>query len=208
MPAIHAAELKDEYKRIAPYYNQKRSRVEDEPATYQMIQKFVGLLPKVASILDLGCGNGRDADWLTAQGYEVTMIDLSPEMLTYAKRRVPRAAVIQGDMLEMHFEQGSFAGVWANTSLLHLTKEEIQVVMKKLWEMLKSGGVFMASFKEGDGEQYMEEDKYGIKTRRFYTTLHRDELEGLAKEAGFRNITVEVIGNNPKYNKLYLFAQK
>src|SRR5437763_16361209 len=49
------------------------------------------LLPPKGSILDLCCGDGRVMQSLARRGYRVTGIDGSERMLTYARRRLPRA---------------------------------------------------------------------------------------------------------------------
>jgi SAM-dependent methyltransferase len=46
----------------------------------------------------------------------------------------------------------AYDGVWANASLLHVPAHSLAVVLRKIWVCLKTGGVFFASFKAGDGE--------------------------------------------------------
>ena len=52
---------------------------------------LLALLPARAEILDLCCGDGRIAQTLAKRGYRVTGIDGSERMLTYARKRVPKA---------------------------------------------------------------------------------------------------------------------
>lgn len=46
-----------------------------------------------AKILELGCGEGRDAAYLLNRGYTVTATDISPEAIRYCRERNPRFAV-------------------------------------------------------------------------------------------------------------------
>ena len=48
-------------------------------------------------VCDLGCGPGRDVEWLIERGHDVVGIDLSPAMRSEARRRVPEARLVLGD---------------------------------------------------------------------------------------------------------------
>src|SRR4051812_12103099 len=52
---------------------------------YALLQKF--FIP--GSCADIGCGNGRDANWLKSQGFRVTAFDASAELLAQARELYP-----------------------------------------------------------------------------------------------------------------------
>ncbi len=56
---------------------------------------------RTGRVLDLGCGAGQWAETLTAAGYQVTGVDISPAMIRRARRRVPAARFIRGSFLRM-----------------------------------------------------------------------------------------------------------
>jgi 2-polyprenyl-3-methyl-5-hydroxy-6-metoxy-1,4-benzoquinol methylase len=57
-------------------------------------------------VVDLGCGTGGSVRWLASQGYNITAIDPSPDMLTAARRSIDSRGValrwIQGDAHALH----------------------------------------------------------------------------------------------------------
>jgi tellurite methyltransferase len=92
------------------------------------LAQFVNLLPARASVLDLGCGEGRNALYLAAQGFEVTAVDISDagiRKLNYLARQsgLSVAAKVQ-DMRRYVFER-SYDLIIAHGSL-HLIEREHQ----------------------------------------------------------------------------------
>jgi SAM-dependent methyltransferase len=111
---------------------------------------FLGLLPAAASILELGCGAGNHAAEILARGFALRATDGSPEMAEIASRRLNHpVTTMRFDELE---ENEAFDGVWASACLLHVPKEELAGVLTRIHRALKTGGVFYASYKAGDGD--------------------------------------------------------
>jgi SAM-dependent methyltransferase len=82
-------------------------------------------LPPNAKVLEIGCGDGalwkRNLDRLP-RGWRITMLDLSPGMLTAARRELPVAqfAFAQGDAAALPLADGRFDAVVANHMLYHI----------------------------------------------------------------------------------------
>jgi SAM-dependent methyltransferase len=111
---------------------------------------FLGLLPAGASILELGCGAGNHAAEMLARGFDLRATDGSPEMAEIASLRLNHpVATMRFDELE---ENEAFDGVWASACLLHVPKEELAGILTRIHRALKTGGVFYASYKAGDGD--------------------------------------------------------
>lgn len=204
MPATHAQDLKRTYSQVAKGYEQRNADNLDT----ESLQKFVKKIQKGGKILDLGAGNGRDSQWLADRGFEVTMFDLSPDMLKIAQQKVPTAKVVQGDMTEMEFAADSFEGVWASASILHVTKQEAQAVIKKVFKMLKDNGQFYCLLKKGEGEFELEEDKYGQPMKRFFAFYSQDEVEDMIKAAGFTILDSQVSQSSSGQEWVDLWAEK
>lgn len=186
MPAKHAKDLQHTYAQVAQGYESKNA----ENLDVVNLQRFVKKVPTNGRILDLGCGHGRDSRWFADQGFDVTMFDLSSDMLAIAQRKVPEAIVVQGDMTEMQFRPESFDGVWASASILHLTKEEAKRVIREVFRILKSGGTFYCLLKKGEGEAHVTDDKYGIPMSRYFAFYSPDEVRQLFEKEEFRNVEV------------------
>ena len=110
---------------------------------------FLDLMPPGASILDAGCGSGRDSAAFIEAGYDVSAIDASPEMVRMAHQLdVPaREMAFQ----QVNFNQ-AFDGIWACASLLHVPRAELVDALRRLRRALRPGGVLYVSLKIGAGE--------------------------------------------------------
>ena len=113
-------------------------------------EKFLQLLPGSASILDFGCGSGRDTKYFLEKGYQVTATDGSAELCRLASE------FIGIKVKEMLFQEldamNQYDGIWACSSILHLPKKELLPVIQKMCEALKDNGIIYTSFKYGDFE--------------------------------------------------------
>ena len=104
------------------------------------------------SILDVGCGSGRDSYYFLGTGYSVTAIEPSKELARLASERIGME-VINTPIQAINFKS-QFNGVWACASLLHIPFIEMPTVLIKLHEALKDGGTLFISLKKGDYEGY------------------------------------------------------
>ena len=112
--------------------------------------EFLDYLPKNASILDAGCGSGRDSLYFKNLGYNVISIDGSLEMCRLASEYIGEE-VLHMQFQEMEFEN-CFDGIWALATLLHVPSNELEDVLNRLKTSLKENGIIYASFKYGDFE--------------------------------------------------------
>ncbi|HEX9783149.1 MAG TPA: class I SAM-dependent methyltransferase, partial [Opitutaceae bacterium] len=81
---------------------------------------FLPLLGPKARILDLCCGTGQLAHWLSGCGFRVTGLDGSSEMIRHARRNAPLAAFVVEDAREFHLPGEFDAVVSVFDSLNHL----------------------------------------------------------------------------------------
>jgi cyclopropane fatty-acyl-phospholipid synthase-like methyltransferase len=116
----------------------------------QIPDRFLERLQVGDSILDFGCGSGRDTKYFLAQGMQVDAVDGSEEMCKIASEYTGL------EVRQMYFqdldEQGKYDGIWACASVLHLSKKELRNVIKKMLAALKPEGIIYTSFKYGTFE--------------------------------------------------------
>ncbi|RTL71513.1 MAG: class I SAM-dependent methyltransferase [Hyphomicrobiales bacterium] len=86
--------------------------------------RFVALLPKGASVLDLGCGGGDPvAANLIANGFSVTGVDASEPLIDLCRARFPAETFICADMRTLALDR-AFAGILAWDSFFHLDHDD------------------------------------------------------------------------------------
>lgn len=134
--------------------------------------KFLQLLDSQSSILDFGCGSGRDTKYFLGKGYHVTATDGSAELCKLA------SAFTGIEVKEMLFQElddiNKYDGIWACSSILHLPKKELFPVLRKMCIALKSAGVIYSSFKYGDFE--------GERNGRYFTDFTEDTFRDFIKD--------------------------
>lgn len=110
--------------------------------------RFTAHLPQGATILDFGCGSGRDTKYFLSQGFQVEAIDGSEELCKLASEYtgipVKHMLFQELDAVEQ------YDGIWACSSILHLPLEELEPVLEKMAKALKPQGIIYTSFKYGD----------------------------------------------------------
>ncbi|GAB6137958.1 class I SAM-dependent methyltransferase [Halanaerobaculum tunisiense] len=137
------------------YYNQHAVDFYENTVNVDMSAQYEEFLEHVKDnghILDAGCGSGRDSLYFLDQGYQVTAIDASKELVKLSSELIGQE-VLQMKFQDMEFKE-KFAGIWACASLLHVSREEIEEVFRKLTRALVTDGVIYMSFKYGDREVY------------------------------------------------------
>ena len=142
--------------------------------------RFASLLSPGSQILDLGCGPGRDIRIFSEGGHKPIGIDLNPEFIEMARRQ---GDVIQGDIRNISsiFSPTSFDGVWAQASLVHLEKSEIDLVLRDLQDLLKPNGLLYACVPTTGETGWLDESD----GRRWYTTWPEDSFETAVRTTGF-----------------------
>ncbi|MAG47521.1 SAM-dependent methyltransferase [archaeon] len=132
-----------------------------------------------SNVLDLGSGPGRDSIFFKERGLNPLCLDNSIEMISLCEESGLNAEI--GDIENLKFEENSFGGVWAYTSLLHFPKKNLPKVFSKIKEILKPDGIFYLGMKEGDFEGWNESDKYP-NMMRFFSLYKNEELRPMIEK--------------------------
>lgn len=156
------------------YYNlnAKKFTENTQNADMHLTQdKFLQLLPESASILDFGCGSGRDTKYFLEKGYQVVATDGSAELCRLASSFT---GIKVKEMLFQELDEiGVYDGIWACSSILHLPKQELLPVIRKMCIALKDNGVIYTSFKYSNFE--------GERNGRYFTDFTEDTFREFIK---------------------------
>ena len=131
--------------------------------------KFLSLLPEGGSILDFGCGSGRDTKYFLSKGYSVDATD-GCEAFCEAASSFTGIKVKHLLFIDLN-EVDKYNGIWACSSILHATKSELVTIFKKIHTALKDKGILYTSFKYGTFE--------GLRNGRYFTDMTEESLDSL-----------------------------
>jgi SAM-dependent methyltransferase len=133
-----------------------------------LIQKGLELAgnPANASVVEVGCGDGRDAVEIISRVGRYEGFDPSAGLLELARNRLPDASFVQADALTYAYPE-DLDVVYAFASFLHLTRDDFGTACNRAALALRTGGVLLMTLKERDSYQgELVHDQFG--TRQFY----------------------------------------
>jgi SAM-dependent methyltransferase len=112
------------------------------------------------SILDFGCGPGRDLKAFRDLGHEAVGLEGSARFAAMA-RVYSACEVLEQDFLALDLPPARFDGVFANAALFHVPSRELPRVLGELHATLKPGGVLFSSNPHGANEEGWNRGRYG-----------------------------------------------
>lgn len=121
------------------------------------------------SILDIGCGSGRDLLWGVQQGYKAVGFEQSSSLAKLARKH-SHCNVIEGDFTSYDFSELSFSALVFVGSLVHLSKKELPIILQSTCRALVPDGLIFLTMKEGDESSQSEDG-------RVFTLWNRKVLE-------------------------------
>jgi SAM-dependent methyltransferase len=182
-------------------------RVNSQTAEWKVIerQNFLHkLLPSDKKyLLEIGAGTGNDSKYFKDNGFEVTCIDLSGEMVRYCKEKGLNAQVM--DFYNLEFKPNMFDAIYALNCLLHVPKNNIESVLLEIERVMKPKGLFFMGLYGGkDSEGIWEND--WCDPKRFFASYSDTSIRTLVgqhfKEVYFNTIPLQP--GQPHFQSLIL----
>lgn len=175
------------------HYNQSAAAFREGTRDHDVSQNIAALLRHIVgapplSVLDFGCGPGRDLKAFTAMGHSAVGLE-GAEALAAMARSESGCAVWCQDFLHLDLPVARFDGIFANASLFHVPVSELPRVLGELHASLKPGGVLFSSNPRGNNEEGWNAGRYGAyhdlaAWRAFMTAAGFTELEHYYRPAG------------------------
>ncbi|MBV9968422.1 MAG: class I SAM-dependent methyltransferase [Xanthobacteraceae bacterium] len=140
------------------------------------------------TLLDFGCGPGRDLKALTTLGHIAIGLEGAREFAVMARAH-SGCEVWQQNFFALDLPPDYFHGVFANASLFHVPSRALPEVLGKLNACLKPGGVLFSSNPRGNNEEGWAGGRYGVyhdldSWRRYLTSAGFIELCHYFRPAG------------------------
>jgi cyclopropane fatty-acyl-phospholipid synthase-like methyltransferase len=158
----------------------------------RLVAQLLELLPPAgADVLELGCGEGLPAARMLAERHTYTGVDISAVQVERARRNVPGATFVDADYTRLELAPESFDAVVAILTITHVPREEHEGLLRAIFEWLRPGGYFLASFGVGDLAGDVDEDWLGAPM--FFSHFDAETNRGLLREAGFELVLDEIV---------------
>ena len=172
---------------------------------------------QVKSILDLGCGVGRNGVFLAKIGFDVVCIDISESALGIAnawarKEGLTNMKLALGTMTNLPFDNDCFDAVISISVIHHAVKKDIEQIIAEVYRALKKNGVFFANAASVEDPRYGEGEEVEENTFRIleaFEEKHFEELhhfftkqDALEMFACFNKLEVELLREKPNYWKI------
>lgn len=158
----------ESYTVLAEFYDQLTTDVPYVRWANYLEKQFARHKNPIRSIVELGCGTGTLAAILAARGYQVTAVDLSPDMLSVAAEKCEELDVqlVCQDMSKLALPMQADAVICCLDSLNYVTRPaQVQRTFQRVFRTLKPGGLFLFDVKtpyaleSADGQVYIDENE-------------------------------------------------
>jgi SAM-dependent methyltransferase len=185
MKQLTAAELEALSARTLAHYDGSAESFWEGTRTHDVSQNYAALLGAIEgtppfTLLDFGCGPGRDLAYFRSQGHVAVGLDGSARFVEMA-RAFSGCEVLHQDFLRLSLPPARFDGVFANASLFHVPTQELAQVLTSLRDALVPRGVLFSSNPRGEDTEGFSGERYGA----FHTI---ESWRAQVTAAGFREI--------------------
>jgi SAM-dependent methyltransferase len=167
------------------HYNNRAEDFWNGTRDHDVSQNIAALLEPMEgrppfTILDFGCGPGRDLKAFAALGHVAMGLEGSERFAAMARDQ--GLDVWRQDFLKLDLPPHHFDGVFANASLFHVPSQELPRILRELRATLKPRGVLFSSNPHGHDEEGWNRGRYGV-------YHHPETWRGFLLDAGFSEIS-------------------
>jgi SAM-dependent methyltransferase len=188
----NSQDLQDIASRTLQHYDKRAESFWEGTRGHDVSQNIAALLqyiegPPPFTILDFGCGPGRDLKTFSDLGHVTIGLEGSARFAAMARGQ--GYEVWEQNFLHLDLPENRFDGVFANASLFHVPSQELPRVLLELHAALKPRGVLFGSNPHGHNEEGWNSGRYGAyhdleAWRRFMQGAGFSELTHYYRPAG------------------------
>lgn len=181
--------------------NKNKTRDLDEISTINILSKY-----NFDTVLELGCGTGKNTKWLVEKANKIIGLDFSQEMLSKAKEKVnsPKVTFIKANLLQPWMVDNEFADLITSSLTLEHIKD-LDFIFKQAYLKLKLNGIFFINelhpFKQYSGSKARYESENGTEMLEVYTH-HISEYISIAHNNNFKTIEIDEQFDNLDKNEI------
>ena len=201
------------YDRVAAEYAARiYGELAHKPRDRELLDKIAERVRGRGLVVDMGCGPGQVARYLADRGLPVMGVDLSPGMLAQARRLNPGIEFQAGNMLSLAAPAGSWAGIAAFYSIIHIPRPLVVEALREFCRVLRPGGALLLAFHIGADSVHLDE-WWDQAVSIDFEFFEPDEMTANVRAAGL--VVDEIIERAPyapeiehQSRRAYVFASK
>jgi len=205
------SEIEASYDRVVKrYVDEFLDELQRKPFDRELLDQFAESARGQGKVCEIGCGPGQIARYLNDREVSMYGIDLSEEMIKWARCLNPDISFQRGDMRALEISDASLAGIVCFYAIIHLEREDVPRALSEMHRVLKLGASLLLSFHGGEGELHRDQ-WYDMPVSIDICLFEREEMAGYLEAAGFE---VERIVDREAYEfeyptrRVYAFARK
>ena len=145
-PSYQQPDLVHVWDQVSERYKGIDLSAPDHQASMERFLELTGP-PQGRSFCEVGSGSGTTSGELARKGGRITLVDISPKSLAFARRHFEgenlRASYALQDGLRMGFRDGSFDVVWNGGVIEHFTDEGKIALIREMYRVVKPGGLLL-----------------------------------------------------------------
>jgi SAM-dependent methyltransferase len=182
-PALaRLAVMSDVAGRLVGYYEREMAERAHRPLGDERERRLAAFVDTArreerASVVEVGCGAGRDGVVLAAAGLAYTGLDLTPAAVELCRALGLDAHV--GPATELPFDTAAFDAGWSMSTLMHLPGDDIVTALAELRRVVRQGGLLEVGVWGSDTSHEWTDDG-----GRYFRSRTDDELVGLLAAVG------------------------
>lgn len=173
----------------------------------EQLEKFIKTniktLPKGSKVFEIGSADGKNAKYIEKLGYEIIASDIAEDFINSIKSKGLKA--IKFNVLENEFDE-KYSAIFCWRVFVHFTKSDVSKVLKKVYEILEEGGLFIFNVINRETREVDEEwvdfpNEYHMGAERYYKYFYEEELNEIITKMGYKiyNFHKEGGENNNKW---------
>jgi len=171
-------QVRESWEEAADAYARNRDPDGEDAA---LVGELLAALPPEPTVLDVGCGDGRRT-LARLEDARAVGLDVAARQLELAGANVPRAALVQGDMVTVPLAENAVDGITAYHAVFHVDRDRHGEVYREFARVLRPGGRALMTVGTGASET-VRSDWMG--TRMYFSTPGRERTLAQLREAGF-----------------------
>ncbi len=145
-----------------------------DPSSF--LSPLINHLQQGSSILDIGCGSGRDMLWLKERGFDCTGLERVSELAALARQHSGQPLIV-ADFESFDFSRMGMDAVLLIGALVHIPHEHFPQILSQILKAIKPGDLALITMKQGQCRQEIADG------RTFYM-WEKENLLSILKKLG------------------------